>query len=259
MFHRSPFSRPSTRSPCAISHENRSGRCCGSRKLKGGAHQNAESHFDANRLDQLCTELIQLSYTHNAHPTDEHGIFFPTMVVHDTIQRFVGNNPEFLKTLQNKQLNRNDRLLFLHDEIILKILDKLQTFKDEYLDPGESSCEYITPAYDVADDRRKFFPDGFVNAQNRDLYTQLFVLQHWNSQTNHGTRTMGEIELVDGLADVDKKALVGDDTKLATFDEYRRLIVSFALRGAVYASETNKREHTGMLYDVYWAIDAYGI
>jgi hypothetical protein len=171
------------------------------------------------------------------------------MVVYETIERFLGNE-------QNLGQQRLDFLLF--DKIIIEIFTNLDTFTDQFRSPSETSDEFVKPSYDWADDRRRHFKYGFVNAQNRDLYTQLFVLQHWNSQTKNGTLTMGEIELVAELEEADKE-LVGNDRKLATFDEYRKLIVNFAQRGAGYISQTNKRENTGMLYDVYWAIGTFGV
>ena len=200
----------------------------------------------ANHFDDLCRELLELVHhgTYDAVQTDEHGIYWPNMAVYERIERFVRNRPELD-----------------YYELIGRILDRLQTFEKLYRDPGELRCDYITPEYDGENATRNYFPEGFVNAQNRNLYTQLFLVLHWDSQTNHGTRAMTSLEFMRDLDDVDVRqyrssryGLFG----LATFEEYCRLIVWLGQNGTKYASRENEREKKGKLYYAYWLVDAHG-
>ena len=169
------------------------------------------------------------------------------MVVYERIERFVRNHRNGPK--------------FDYYELIGRILDRLQTFEKLYRDPGELRCDYITPEYDGENATRNYFPEGFVSAQNRNLYTQLFLVLHWDSQTNHGTRAMTSLEFMRDLDDVDVRqyrrsryGLFG----LATFEEYCRLIVWLGQNGTKYASRENEREKKGKLYYAYWLVDAHG-
>jgi hypothetical protein len=268
MYHRSPFSRSSH-----ISNGNRRGSGCGP-SIRGGAHETSVLKFDT-LVDKICEALMVLSsYTGNAHPTDGHCIYFPTMVVYQAIESYVIKDPNFAE-------KRFDVGFFekLIDGIFTKLHEK---YSDKFRFPGktEGLREFVRPLYEWPDDTRHRFRDGFVNAQNRDLYTQLFVLQHWNAQTLHGTEVMEDLTIVGWMANsaaaelaknrnisydearetvITDSELVGKKRTLATFDEYRKLIVNFAQRGAAYIYPSNGRAKTGMLYDVYLAIMSSGL
>jgi hypothetical protein len=169
------------------------------------------------------------------------------MVVYERIERFVRNR-------------RNDPE-FDYYELIGLILESLQRFEKLYRDPGRLMCDYITPEYDGENAGRDYFPEGFVNAQNRDLYTQLWLVLHWDSQTNHGTRAMTNLEIMRDLDDVDviqyrESRCIGPyGFGLATFEEYCRLIVWLGQNGTKFASRENAREIKGKLFYAYWLVD----
>jgi hypothetical protein len=204
----------------------------------------------ANPFDELCGDLLRLLHdgTYDAHQTDEHGIYWPTMVVYERIERFVRNEPKLD-----------------YYELIGRILHRLQTFEKIYRYPGVLTCDYTTPEYDGKNTLRNYFQEGFVNAQNRGLYTQLFLVLHWYSQTNHGTRAMTSLEIMRDLDDVDViQYRVSSNIKphgfgLATFEEYCRLIVWLGQNGTKFASIENGREKKGKLFYAYWLVDAYGV
>ena len=114
---------------------------------------------------------------------------------------------------------------------------------------GELRCDYTTPEYDGENATRDYFPEGFVNAQNRNLYTQLFLVLHWDSQTNHGTRVMTDLEFTRDLDEVDVRSHRSSRNikprGLATFEEYCRLIVWLGQNGTKFASRENEREKKG--------------
>jgi len=220
----------------------------GSNSPRSSPRTSPSSSF-ADPFDELCSDLLELLHdgTYDARQTDEHGIYWPTMVVYERIERFVRNR-------------RNDPE-FDYYELIGLILESLQRFEKLYRDPGRLMCDYITPEYDGENAGRDYFPEGFVNAQNRDLYTQLWLVLHWDSQTNHGTRAMTNLEIMRDLDDVDviqyrESRCIGPyGFGLATFEEYCRLIVWLGQNGTKFASRENAREIKGKLFYAYWLVD----
>jgi hypothetical protein len=272
---RSPYASSSTRSASYISLRHN----CGVRRIEqmgGGSNSPRSSPVTSPRsprtahttsprtpprssfadpFDELCMDLLELLHdgTYDARQTDEHGIYWPTMVVYERIERFVRNR-------------RNDpEFEFDYYELIGRILESLHTFEKLYRDPGVLKCDYITPEYDGENAGRDYFPEGFVNSHNRNLYTQLFLVLHWDSQTNHGTRAMTEMEIMRDLDDVDviqyrkSRNIKPYGFGSATFEEYCRLVVWLGQNGTKFASRENGREKKGKLYYAYWLVDAYGV